>query len=95
VISGLRPVLAALVTAPIAIVGGPALAVTQIARVGGSATAGAAVIGDSPIGTVDDSGQVGAHLCLSRVGGRDDAAGTRAGGEQTFQQGQRPISFTM
>ncbi|GAA1763755.1 hypothetical protein [Nostocoides vanveenii] len=57
--SGRRPVLAALVAAPIAIVGGPALAVTQIARAGGSATAGAAVIGDSPIGTVDDSGQVG------------------------------------
>ena len=41
--SGRRPVLAALVTAPVAIVGGPALAVTQIARAGGSATAGAAV----------------------------------------------------
>ena len=57
--SGRRPVLAALVAAPIAIVGAPALAVTQIARAGGSARAGAAVIGDSPIGTVDDSGQVG------------------------------------
>lgn len=72
--SGRRPVLAALVAAPIAIVGGPALAVTQIARAGGSATAGAAVTASATGASKPQAPSLGTGLAVPAPGANSTEA---------------------